>query len=869
MTEIVSNPQQQKLIDEFGRFDLNKVEINEVSQYALLKKLLETEGKDVNSLLPQILVDQLDGGKYDFLWEPYYTDSSENETPQSTNELINYFISKKYSENLLKINNKDIASLVSHVRFSRVPKENNKPIFNKATEINFSTHYNKSSLNTILQDSSACGLSSLKVDVISNTGAYYAYKVTMNLFFSNAKVLTEQEKYRLLLTTPTKDDNKKPVVYSLLFGWANPQMPKEENIKDLYEENICLLLNLTNYELGFQPDGAVTLTLNFIGAAESEIDGLNSDVLVSKFQLDKQTETLNQEINTAKSKLEEYSKEVFNSKQELEKLIVESETKIKNGADDTESKNLESLKQKIERSNENFNNVQEEVKKITDEKSLRILNLKYTSFLTKLYEENVVYQGKADFETSLKESTITFKPTDVARKQTGVGVGELGRVGAVFTNADVARVSKLIERAQKINEAKDASAELSVAEQELIDAFTDTGYRQFATSGKTLFDETVRQGKDGPPVVYGTIYFNYMFVGDIIGVAASNAYHNLATSIEDYSPQENFKIVLGTLDLLRTKTSLSGQGSIFQQVQEAASGISSTQEEKKITLDIASIPISYNVFTSWFLKNVVAKNLQTYSFNQFVKDFLNDCVLKVIQSYSSWESKFKTKTFENDSSISTTIVKTFSDESIEFYYTDMPYNLEDVVGGRRINTSEIKDIFKDEKRKQTINPFVNKDNLKVPVYKYGFIYGKFGKLERAGNFKENLSNGIFHFYVGSTTGILKDIKFIPMNNPSRYTAQVVNAMGDANGKPLDEKFNIIQRYDVNISCFGFQYFKPGQIIFVDTSLLGFGKPSQKNSISRQFTLGGYYLITNVSHDIEQTDFSTSIVAKFLDYGKGA
>jgi hypothetical protein len=864
MTEAISNPQQQKLIDEFGRFELNKVEINEVAQYVLIKKLLETKGKDIKSLLPQILLDQLEDDKYDFFsGTTYYTDSSENETPESTNEIINYFTSKKYSENLLKINNKDIASLVSHVRFSRVPKENNKPVFKNATEISFSTHYNKSSLNNILQDAAGCGLSSLKVDVISNTGAYYAYKITMNLFFSNARILAEQEKYRLLLTTPTKDDNKKPVVYSLLFGWANPSVAKEnQNTKDLYEENICLLLNLINYELGFQPDGSVTLSLNFIGAAESEIDGLNSDVLIDKFQIDQQTEVLNQEVNNAKKSLEDSLAHFRQTTQSLEKLIAESETKIANGADDSEKKNLEYFKQEITSGNEatQVQALQEQVRKITEEKTSQILNLKYTSFLTKLYDYNIVYQGKAEFETSLKESTIRFSATDVARKQAGAGVGGLGRVGATFTSADVATVSKIIERARKIDEAK--QTDLSVAEQELIDAFTDTGYRQFATSGKTLFDETVRQGKDGPPVPYGAVYFNYIFVGDIIGVAASNAYHNLASDPNDKSPEDNFKIVLGTLDLEQTKTTYTQD---LQNFVSTTFNMLGNEEKTTITLDIASIPIAYNVFTSWFLKNIVAKNVQTYPFNQFVKEFFQDCVLKVIQSYSSWESKFKTKTFESNSSTTTSIVKAFADESIEVYYTDMPYVLEDVIGSKRIDTSQIKDIFQDEKRRKKISPFVNKDNLKTPVYKYGFIYGKFGSLGRSGNFKDNLANGIFHFYVGSTTGILKDIKFIPMNSPGRKEVQILNEMGT----PLDSKFNVIQRYDVNISCFGFQYFKPGQIIFVDTSLLGFGKPAQKDSIARMFTMGGYYLITNVSHDIEGTDFSTSIIAKFLDYGKGA
>ena len=108
---------------------------------------------------------------------------------------------------------------------------------------------------------------------------------------------------------------------------------------------------------------------------------------------------------------------------------------------------------------------------------------------------------------------------------------------------------------------------------------------------------------------------------------------------------------------------------------------------------------------------------------------------------------------------------------------------------------------------------------------------------------------------------------MPVTSAYRRESQIQSATKEGAGTPLDEQFNVIQRYDVNIDCFGFHYFKPGQLIFIDTSIIGFGKPSDLNSPARQFTLGGYYLITKVSHNIETNDFSNSVTAKFHDYGK--
>jgi hypothetical protein len=867
MANETSYAQQQELIDEFGRLDFNKTDINEVAQYSLMKKLLEGKGKDFNSLLPPIMIQQLEEEAYEFVPPLFCTDSSKENNSESTNELMNYFISKKYTEGLLKINNKDIASLISHVKFLRVPKENNKPIFDKATEIDFSTHYSRKSLDTILQDTTSCGLTSLKVDVISNTGAYYAYKGVMSLFFANARTLVDNPKYNLLLTMPTKDEDKKPVVYSLIFGWANTTIKpsEEENVKTLYEENVCLLLSITNYELQFQPDGAVTLSLNFIGAAETEMEGLNADSLIDKYSLERKTSAISQETEASKKKLADAEKDFLNTKQDLERQIAEKEEAVKkesyananDKAKDVEY--IQFLKDQITGGSKatDLQKLREQTDKIKKENNQKINTAKYTSFMTKMYEYNIVYQGKAQFTANTSGSYIQFVPVDVVKYKV---IDKQAYFGFNTLQSDV---EKIIARAQKINEAQESSTELSVAEQEMIDALTKPEQTQFSTA-KGLFDETVKQGKDGPPVAYGNVYFNYMFVGDIIGVAANNAYLNLTKDEGDRSPFENLKYVLGTLDLQQTKT-------IFydEQPKDAVSlgfNMIGKEESEQITLDIATIPIAYNVFSSWFIKNVVAKNVQSYSFNQFLKDFLNDCVLTTIHNYSNWESKFISKKFEK-SIINTSVLKTFQDEAIEVYYTDLPYNMDDIFQTRKVNPSTVRNIFKDEKTRKKISPFIEKDNFKKPVHKYGFIYGKFGSLNRTGDFKDNLANGIFHFYVGATTGIMKDIKFVPMNSPYRKEAQFINSTGGANGKPLDEKFNVIQRYDVNISCFGFQYFKPGQIIFVDTSLLGFGKPSDLNSVASKFTLGGYYLITNVSHDIEANDFSTSIVAKFLDRGK--
>ena len=127
-----------------------------------------------------------------------------------------------------------------------------------------------------------------------------------------------------------------------------------------------------------------------------------------------------------------------------------------------------------------------------------------------------------------------------------------------------------------------------------------------------------------------------------MSVLTENMYSNLAIGEGDMpSVMKSKKIVLCTFD-------------IFE-------GFS------KKTVDLGYFPISYNIFTSWFLKNVVDRGMQVYPFDQFLKDFINDCVLENIQKIDEWQTKFKTF-----SSPTLLMNKTYNDRTIEITYTDLP-----------------------------------------------------------------------------------------------------------------------------------------------------------------------------------------------------
>ncbi len=844
---------------EFKLFDFNKLDINDVTQYKLIDEYL-TYG--VKKLLPP------DASPPEF--SVFYTDSQDEVASESTSEFINLFISKQYTEDLLKVTNRDIAHLISFVKIARVPIRSNRMIYKEAIELTMATHYTQNSLESVIKDNYySCGLSSLKIDVISNTGAFYNYRTSMSLYFQNASVLLNNDLYKQLLTVPTKDANSQPVAYTILLGWATPQINGDvpDSIKLLYHEKLALVLSLVTYNLSFNADGSVTLNLDFIGAAETQANSLSADVLVHKFTFLEEITDLENKIKENEEQLAalnsawtSYTAGLANEINDLQRQLRETsdtqkQNDIKKTIDNLESQrstdpkvsednaSLQTIKkadeQLTERNSKAFHEAwlkdgkitpeyysyrKKQLKSKIEESNNQIDYARYISIMRRMFYRASVYQGNLSFNSDLGiNSRITFTPNFISG----------------FENLSAETQKEFSKYALEWGATKNVLARLRKQQESTLGGTTNLTNAQKELT--TVF-ASVSQG-GGPPalaearvlggegrVEYGSIYFKYFFLGDLVSVLTENMYSNMAVDQGDTSPMDSKKVVLCTFDVFN-------------------------KDNQKKTMDLGYFPISYNYFVAWFLKNVVDQERKIYPFDKFIKDFMNDCVLGAIQQIDEWQNKFATFTKSSFS-----INKTYSDRTIELSYTDLPSLINN--GVLKILPSDVREGFGGSR-----TAFVGDTDIKTEFYQYLFLNGQSSYVSKNGNYKDNLEAGIFHFFVGSTTGILKDVKFVPINNASRYANAIHNASAQHDGRPIDEKFNVIQRYDVNISCFGFQYFKPGQLIYVDTSLLGFGKSNELNSVARKFTLGGYYLVTNVSHNLEAGDFTTNIVAKFESYGK--
>ena len=124
------------------------------------------------------------------------------------------------------------------------------------------------------------------------------------------------------------------------------------------------------------------------------------------------------------------------------------------------------------------------------------------------------------------------------------------------------------------------------------------------------------------------------------------------------------------------------------------------------------------------------------------------------------------------------------------------------------------------------------------------------------------ANGLHHFSLGTTRSIVKNISFDRVDlEYARERRLTLN--------PEDPYALLSNVFNVNISMFGNNFFRPGSYIYVDPKIMGdLGRPFEEGSISNRMGLGGYHIVTSVSHTINLHSFETSLDAVWETSGDG-
>lgn len=233
-------------------------------------------------------------------------------------------------------------------------------------------------------------------------------------------------------------------------------------------------------------------------------------------------------------------------------------------------------------------------------------------------------------------------------------------------------------------------------------------------------------------------------------------------------------------------------------------------------INLAQFPISINNFVIWFTNNVIKTVRKQYFLWDFIKDITNDLI----------KSNLMGMTFHGHSKINANIMVSSISSTKQLekgkLYTDDDH-IVSLLSRNIANTEKIYSYF--------------------VLYIYDYNLDK-----RDGDPEMDMKDGIYHFTIGNSVGILKTAAFNKIDFPRMKDMRIVDGQLQKPGSLLKE------HYSLDMKTIGCPLFVNGQTLYYDASYLGLlGRKAAED-----LGLGGYYLVTGIETTIGQDGYENSV-----------
>ena len=364
------------------------------------------------------------------------------------------------------------------------------------------------------------------------------------------------------------------------------------------------------------------------------------------------------------------------------------------------------------------------------------------------------------------------------------------------------------------------------------------------SNDKPTGDTEKKKDKKVAPIVSAdknNFKFYFMFLGDIVELACKNAgigrldlaspfpganqgslvfnersYYNEDNVDLDY-PLKTARMLLGPLEYLDS-------------------------EDRVRKINLAQMPISFNLFRSWFIKKVVRTQNLKLSLGAFLTSLIKDLVLPGLGVGMSKNYRAP-RTRHNFVSLTLPGAPTESRKLQELLPKKQVINTDDTM-------------FQEQYFKKVSEAGPTSESLIKNSFDYLLLHVTSHEdiTERRGDPNKDIRDGIYHFNIGSDVGILKNMNFKRVNVPGLAEAR---SMGSEilGSDSLDQlKFP----YNTDLTLIGNTLFIPGMFYYVNPSLAGLGSVEDASSLAYKMNLGGYHLVLKTTITINNSKFETKI-----------
>jgi len=750
-----------------------------------------------------------------------------------------YFVGPEIAP-LFDIKPHELSSLVPKLRLYRVDI-NQKGEQTNAEEFYFSDHTDRDHVKDLLSGKAdrfnEAGIQSVSWNLLGANPAEVKRYITVDIkiLFSSIDALTkgpareDAPAYTSLFARVTKGLHgqlaQKQGYYRLRLdvGWSVPENNKvfsgdrgKTLIRALEKTNKTFWLSLKNHDLNFKQDGSVELTISYFSSMEYELQRIS--VIDELRYVEHRGE---QTIAEQRKKLAKLKKDVAfqvkcikenptpSKKIDMTNFVKQVATHFKSQEIRLKSFNIDVLSR-----------IHKKLDSPPDGVWTKIKGSKTDTKWVRDSSKSLIKEIGIDGLAMGYAGTRTFG-------RTYWGWGEAGVT--IDTYASQKGIDDDFTAALKIPPHKVASFHSSITEylKDKLKAGESKNKKEFikATTAVML------QLTTGRSEVKDISTIRYAFLGDIIDVTLSVCLEIYGKTDKNMSSfMKNTKIILGNIKVPRYKNG----------------------KRTFVSVPLSDIPISMNLFTAWFIKNIVDKGKTIY----LLKDFLRDMLLQLVNASIGKEC--------------------FKERNNHKYF---PRNIP-AIGFHTLRTGDKNYPFAPKDKRIKV---ITKDMLSsgrpyseapagpdAKLTNYLLMYSRNLELEK----KERISReddakmGIFSINIGSPRGIVKELTFSKVD--SKHLEESLLTV-----KPTDMSLEVFRRiYNADIKLFGNTAFFPGQHIYIDPSTVGMGHPFENKgtkanySAARLLGLGGYYLITKVDSEISPGNFSTNIKAQWVGFGDG-
>jgi hypothetical protein len=660
----------------------------------------------------------------------------------------------------------------------------------------------------------------------------------------------------------TKDSNSLPCneVYDPSFfeilaevGWEAPEgslkLFNSQQIKHIKNQTVKLYLTLTDHKFDFKEDGSATLVANY--RARQNFSDPEFDLLYPRGDLAAQIENLNNLRTDENADQEAASDEQAKEEAELQKnisvLLKENYKRIISGL-------LDNLYE-AEIPNTLLLNSTLPVRTVKDirggplDQTLKSQTLSWNQLLELLQRQD-----------SLKRNYINSPDP---------------RPGVFSPYRAVELENAITDIQNKIDAASKIKVNRRILAGEVTERFTERGGTinrtlntdDYLSDDSTAFDNDIKRSDI---ITFGDSInkIQFFYLGDIlevmfetIGITGDLSNKKVAFVTTDFEYLNLFKIIKKIENNGGNLTIPEIQNFDFSKLKCAEKTFKKSDFENFYSvLNVANIPIEATAFLDFFTEKIVAQERQNYYLNNFLADLFTQLVkpalgdnaiqgmtnnqpalintdVSVVDNINS--PLFQSPPFTRRSPIQNqnSEYRLVFDSSVESQYTFI----------RSIEAYQVK---MDESKVLFQNPPSNITNNVATVKIIG-VNGGANYLD--GKYQTNIKEGITNFVVGLDRGIIKSVSFERVDQPYLREARTAT----------DKSFGVGQLrelYNVNLTLYGNNLVKPGQMIYVEPNRFVFGRPTEQNSVSRLLGLGGYHLVVDVSNTIGKDGWETSVRA---------